>query len=100
MYARLVMFTLGPGTRPTAEKLAAQFAAALSAQKGFRNATFVGDDEAGEYGALSLWESREAAEAAAAVLDPQMDQALSGLVQGPPTVRLLGVYEPKVGATA
>ena len=94
MYARLVLFTLGPGTRSTAEKLADQFAPALRAQKGFKTVTFIGDDAVGEYGGLSLWESKEDAEAAAAALDSRLEQALTDIVKGPPTRRLFEVYEP------
>ncbi len=46
MYARLVMFTLGPGTRSTGEKLADQFAPAIRAKKGFKRVTFFLDDTA------------------------------------------------------
>ena len=95
MYARLVMFTLGPGTRPAGEKLAEQFAPALKAMKGFKSVTFFLDDTVGEYGALSLWESKEDAEAAMAALDPQLQQALTDIVQGSPTLGLFEVYEPK-----
>jgi len=95
MYARLVMFTLGPGMRSTAEKLADQFASAHKTLKGFKSATFIGDDTVGEYGALTLWESKEDAEAAGTALGPKLEQALSGIVKGPPTRRLFEVYEPK-----
>jgi heme-degrading monooxygenase HmoA len=95
MYARLVLFTLGPGTRSTGEKLADQFAPALRAQKGFKSVTFFLDDIVGEYGALSLWESKEDADAASAALDPQLQQALTGIVQGPPTLQFFEVYESK-----
>ena len=95
MYAGLLMFTLGPGTGSTAGKLADQFVPTLRAQKGFKTVTFIGDDTVGEYGALTLWESKEDAEAAAAALGPQLQQALTGTVQGPLTWRLFGVYEPE-----
>ena len=96
MYAQLVMLTLGPGTRSTAEKLADQFAPALKALKGFKRVTFLGDETVGEYGTLSLWESKEDVEAAAAVLGPKLEQAVSGIAKSPPTRRFFEVYEPKV----
>jgi len=89
------MLTLGPGMRSTAEKLADQFATALRALKGFERVTFLGDDTVGEYASLSVWESKEDAEAAAAVIGPQLEQAVSGIVKGPPTRRFFEVYEPK-----
>ncbi|MFC1908073.1 antibiotic biosynthesis monooxygenase family protein [Chloroflexota bacterium] len=95
MYASLVMLTLGPGTRSTGEKLADQFAPALKTLKGFKRVTFLGDEAVGEYGSLTLWESKEDAKTAAAVIGPQLEQAVSGIVKGPPTRRFFEVYEPK-----
>jgi len=96
MYAQLVMLTLGPGMRSTGEKLADQFAPALKTLKGFKRVTFLGDEAVGEYGSLSLWESKEDVEAAAAVLRPKLEQAVSGIVKAPPTRKFFEVYEPKV----
>ena len=95
MYARLSMLTLGPGMRSTAEKLADQFAPVLEAQKGFKKVIFFGDEAEGNYGSLSLWESKEDIEAAAAVIGPQVEQAESGIVKGPTVRRLFEVYEPR-----
>ena len=95
MYARLVILTLGPGMRSTAEKLADQFAPVLRTLKGFKGVTFLADDAAGEYASFSIWESKEDAEAAIAATAPQLEQALSGIAKGPPTRRLFEVYEPK-----
>ena len=95
MYAQLFMLTLGPGMRSTAEKLADQFAPALKALKGFKRVTFFGDELVGEYGSLSIWESKDDAEAAGAVMGPQLEQAVRGIVKGPPTRRFFEVYEPK-----
>ncbi len=95
MHASLVMLTLGPGTRSTGEKLADQFAPALKTLKGFKRVTFLGDEAVGDYGSLSLWESREDVEAAAAVIGTQLEQAVSGIAKGPPTRRFFEVYEPK-----
>ena len=95
MYATWVMFILGPGTRSTAEKLADQFAPVLRTLKGFKSVTFLGDDTAGEYASLTLWELKEDAEAAVAATGSQLEQALSGIVKGPPIHRLFEVFEPK-----
>lgn len=95
MYASLSMITLGPGMRATGEKLADQFTPVLRAQKGFKGVTFFGDEAIGEYASLSLWESKEDAEDAAAVIAPQLEQAVSGIVKGPPTRRFFEVYEAK-----
>jgi len=95
MYARLMMFTLGPGMRSTAEKMADQFAPAVRALKGFKSITCLVDETGGEYGSLSLWESKEDAEAVAAAIGPRVDESLSAIGKGPPTRRQFEVYEPK-----
>ena len=96
MYASLIMLTLGPGMRSAGEKLADQFAPALKTLKGFKKVTFLGDDTVGEYASLSVWESKEDVEAAAAVIGPKLEQAVSGIAKSPPTRRFFEVYEPKV----
>ena len=95
MYASLLMLTLGPGMRSTGEKLADQFAPALKTLKGFKRVTFLSDETVGEYASLTVWESKEDAEAAAAVTGPQLEQAVSGIVKSPPTRRFFEVYESK-----
>ena len=67
----------------------------LFEKKGFKRVTFFGDETVGEYGSLSLWESKEDAEAAAAVIGPKLQQAVSGIAKEPPTRRFFEVYEPK-----
>lgn len=95
MYANLVLFTLGPGTRPTAEKLIAKMDPTISALKGYKGITYLGNDEAGQYGALSVWETEEDAEAGFQNAFPQLKQALEGIATEPPTRRLFEVIEPK-----
>ena len=94
MYARLIMFTLGQGKRPFAEGMAKQFQGIMQGMKGFKNATFLVDEGVGEYGLLSLWETKEDAESAADAMRPGFQQALEGKVQGPPSVRMFEVFEP------
>ncbi|MFC1931610.1 antibiotic biosynthesis monooxygenase family protein [Chloroflexota bacterium] len=95
MYAQMSMITLGPGTRSSAEKLAEQFDPVLKTFKGFKKVTFFGDDAAGEYGSLSIWESKEDAESAAAVLSKKLEQAVSGIAKVPPVRKIYEVYEPR-----
>ena len=95
MYASLSMITLGQGMRSTAEKIADQSVPTLKALKGFKGVTFLGDVTVGEYSSLSLWESKEDAEAAAAVMAPKVEQAVSGIAKKPPTRRFFEVYKPK-----
>jgi heme-degrading monooxygenase HmoA len=95
MYAQLVMLTIGPGMRSTGEKLAEQFEPVLKSLRGFKGVTFFGNVEVGEYGSLSIWESKEDAEAAAAAMGPRLEQAVSGVVKEQPTRRFFEVYESK-----
>ncbi len=95
MYARLVLFTLGPGMRSTAEKVADEMNLKVKARKGFKSVNFLGDDEAGEYGAFVLWETKEDAEAGKEALLPVLQNILSGIAKGPPTLKLFEVYEPQ-----
>ena len=93
MYARLVLFTLGPDGRSTAQSLADDLAPAISAQTGCAGVTFFGDETDGEYGLFVLWESEKDAEAAASVIGPRLMNGLRGNVQGPPTMRLFEVIK-------
>ena len=90
MYALLTMFTLGPGTREIADKMGEQFSAVIAGLKGLKGMTMFGDDSTGEYGGLSLWESKADAEAALATTGAKLGEALSGIVKGEPK---RGVYE-------
>jgi quinol monooxygenase YgiN len=93
MYARLVIFKVGPGERSTIEGLVNEFDALYRAQKGFRHVFILGDEASGEYGSFSVWESKEDADAANAVIAPQLQQALTGLLQSPPERWLFEVLE-------
>jgi len=95
MVALLLLFALGPGMRSKAEKLRDQFAPAHKAAKGFKAETFLVDDIAGEYGSLTLWESKGDIEAFRKAAGPQLAKALSGIAKRPPSTRLFEVYTPK-----
>ena len=95
MYARLTLFTLGPGQREFAEGLADKLAPLFVTLKGFKSTTFMSDFDAGEYGALSVWETKEDADAAGEVLAPRLKEAVGDRLKGPPTIKVMEVYEPK-----
>ena len=86
------IFTLGPGMRDTADKLCEGWGPVLSSLKGFKSATFVGDDSVGAYAALSLWESRADVEAAIADTQPQVDRQIGSIAQGPVTRKVYEVW--------
>jgi hypothetical protein len=80
--------------RATIEQLVDQFDPLYRAQTGFKNLFLIGDDSGGDYGSFSVWESREAAEAANAVIAPQLQQALSDKLQGSASRWFFEVLEP------
>jgi heme-degrading monooxygenase HmoA len=94
MHAILTLFTLGPGTREIADKTGEQFGPVLADLKGFKSVTMFGDYDTGEYGGLSVWETKEDAEAAMAAVGPNMQEALGDMLKGPPTMQVFEVFEP------
>jgi heme-degrading monooxygenase HmoA len=93
MYARYVLFTLGEGKRAVAENMAKKHQSAMQGLKGFKSATFIADENAGEYGSLSLWESKADAQAAESTLAPSFLLSLKGHVKRFPMRRVLEVFE-------
>jgi heme-degrading monooxygenase HmoA len=91
MYARLSVVSMGPGMRPKMEQLADHLAPRFKALKGYRGVTFLMDEASGDYGSLSLWDSREHAEAASAAINPQVARIFQGML----TPWIFEVYEPK-----
>jgi heme-degrading monooxygenase HmoA len=82
--------------RSMAEKLVDQLSPALKTAKGFKTVTFLVDDAAGEYGSVTLWESKEDIENFRKAAGPQIEKTVSRIAKGPPSIRLFEVYEPKV----
>ena len=95
MYATLSTYQFGPGMRPTGEKSADQSASLIKNLKGFKRITFFADVEIGQYMSLTIWETKEDAEAAYAVIAPKMQEAVGSILKAPPTRKIFEVYEPK-----
>lgn len=95
MYARLIMLKLGPNDRATAESLADAAAKIFRASAGFKSATFFMNEKAGDYGGFSVWESKEAADAAGAKVQPVIKEKVGSLVKSPPAPAVYEVYEAK-----
>ena len=94
MHARLTTWRVGAENRPKMERLADGVSQQLRGMAGFRSITFLGDDAAGEYSSLAVWESKQAAEAAMQAFASQMRQIVADFgVQ--PEVRTFEVYEPR-----
>jgi hypothetical protein len=94
MNVRLVQFSLGPGKRTEAEAIADKVVPAIRAQQGCDRCEFITDDDAGDYGIVVLWASKQAADAASAVISPILMPAMAAAAVTP-SIRLFEVYEPK-----
>ena len=94
MKMRLVQFSLGPGKQSVAEGIADKVIPRIRGRDGCIRCEFFADNESGEYGIVVLWNSREAADAAAPVIGPVLMGALAS-ANATPDIRLFDVYEPK-----
>ena len=86
--------TLKPGMRALAEGVADQGVAMVRSMPGNVSVTFFIDEAQNTYGAASVWESRELADAADATLTPGFTQAFGDALQGAIAVEFFEVYEP------
>jgi quinol monooxygenase YgiN len=91
MNLRLVQFSFAE--RSAAQALADEIVPAIRSQPGCERCVFFADYDAGDYGIAVLWESQQAADAAAAVISPILMKGIEagGTVQ---SRRLFEVYEP------
>lgn len=96
MYARLALIMLGPGKGEDASRIAAQLSQTLKSQNGFKQVMFFADEDAGEYGSLSLWETKEDAQAASAALRPMVGELVRDVtsMEGESRVRHFRIVEP------
>ena len=96
MYARVTSFTLGPGTRPIAENLAADVARHFTSAAGLRSIIFLANWDTGEYGTFQVWETKEAADAALPAIRQIFDAKAAGMLKGAPIRLSYEVFEPKL----
>jgi hypothetical protein len=96
MYARLIKFTMGPGTRETADGMIGRFSDALAAFPGLVKVYFMADYETGTYATLAIWETKAHGEAAFQTIHPKLREALQGLVEEVPYQQLFEVVEVAV----
>src|SRR5258708_21139342 len=75
---RLVQFNLGAGQRSAAQAIANKIVPEIRAQQGCERCEFFADDSTGDYGLVVLWESHQAADAAAMLITPILMPALAG----------------------
>lgn len=95
MYARLVRCSVAPGSEANMQSLADDLGPQIAAHTGCQAVTVFGDNTDGEYGIYVLWDTQEHADAAAAVMGPQLSEHLQGIATGPPSRRLFEVIWSK-----
>jgi heme-degrading monooxygenase HmoA len=94
MYFRTVSFKATPGRKSEIVAIADKFVPLIKSQEGNQGCKFLIDDEAGEYGMIINWDTQEHAEAAKAVVGPQLIPMLGEIASGPVSINLYEVYEP------
>ena len=90
MYVRLVRLAFQPGREEVAQRMGEHLVSHIGSQPGCLGVTCFGDAETSEYGLYVRWETREAADAAAPIIRPQLDTFLAGNAVRPPEI---GLYE-------
>ncbi len=93
-YVTIGALKLGPSQRAMAEGVADHGVHGFAQMPGFVSVTFFIDEQSNEYGAYSVWESREQAESANTMLTPQFEQAFGDQLQGGITTHVYEIYEP------
>lgn len=92
-FASLVQFKLGTGQRLVAERLTKQFDPGSRALFGFRGNVYFFDDKAGEYRALSYWDTKKAAQDAHKLLSPKFEKELINFTLEKPIYKLFEVFD-------
>jgi len=95
VFARLVRFSLEPGSDTKAQELADEVGPLIALQPGCEAVTVFGDHGDGEYGIYVLWDTQENADTAAGVVRPQLNEHLAGNAKAPPETRLFEVIWSK-----
>ena len=93
MYARLGYARMAPGSRARWDAARPQLLTLVREQPGFVSATALYNAVADEGGYFTVWATREAAEAAGAVIAPKLQELLAEVLLGDRTIRVFEVVE-------
>lgn len=94
MYARLIMLTIRPDDRTSAEDFAGLLSSEMEKLPGYQSATYFCDKRYGEYAVLCLWEGEEEAVIAGRLLCSKIEAATAGKAISVPASKLYEVFEP------
>ena len=95
MVARLHLYKAKPESLFKVQGLVDYFAPILKARRGYKGATFFGNDKVGEYGSFVIWASKEDADAAAEALFPILKEKLSSIAKETVKHTLYDNIEPR-----
>jgi heme-degrading monooxygenase HmoA len=96
MYAVLTEFTVAPGMWTQMARATDGLYAILKTHKGFKQAVFFADNDAGKYNSLVIWDSKESGDAAYKAIAPKTQEGLAALLKAPIVRQAFETYEPKV----
>ena len=95
MYARYFTFKSTPENRSAIEKLADDVYRHTKSLAGFVSATYLMSDDQTHYISLTVWQTREQAEAAGASIRDLVMPTIQKLATAAPEVAIMEVYDPK-----
>jgi heme-degrading monooxygenase HmoA len=95
MYAVLTQFTVAPGMWDQMAKATDGAHATLKTMKGFKQALYFADNNAGKYNSLVVWESKADGEAAYKVIAPRTQAGLAPMLKAAIVRQAYETYEPK-----
>lgn len=95
MYARYLTFNTKSGVRSEVEALADHAFELMKSLPGFISVHFLVSENDTDYGAFSLWESKQYAESAGELLRSKTKEAMEKVVVEPPVQQVFEVYKPK-----
>lgn len=94
-YLTIATLTLDAGKRAIAEGIADHGKPGVMQTPGAESVTFFLDEARNLYGAITVFDSRESAEAGDAVLTPLFEQAFGEHLNDKIDVAMYEIYEPK-----
>lgn len=94
MFIRMLNFQIQENMKPALITIMDRMVPKIRSIKGCKDCVFITHESDDHYALLVFWNSQEEAEAAAAVIGPQLIPALNKISKGNVSPRLYEVYKP------
>ena len=95
VYARLSKYRAMPGMASALEQVPTTFQPMVEAQPGFRGATYLANDDTGEFAVLTLWDTEEGADLLGETVVPRVLECMRDVFRGPPEVTIYEVMDQR-----